>query len=144
MRRSNRRRNKLMSDINVVPYIDVMLVLLIIFMVTAPLLSQGVKVNLPKAQAKVMSDTQNSAIILSVNQRGDYFLNISASPKESIKPSTLSYDVQKAMKANPKRKVYVKGDSQVDYGQVVKAMVLLQKAGAVSVGLITKPTNTDL
>lgn len=141
MRRSRRSRKKLLSEINVVPYIDVMLVLLIIFMVTAPLLSQGVKVNLPKAQAKVMSNSKNQAIIVSVNSRGQTFLNISADPKRAVTGNTIRYDVQRALKASPKRKVYVKGDSKVDYGDVVKAMVLLQKAGASSVALMTQPGN---
>lgn len=135
--RTRRRPRKRMAEINVVPYIDVMLVLLIIFMVTTPLLSQGVKVNLPHAAAKKLSPTHNQPLIITVNARGQYFLNKSATPKTPIAATALTTMVKAQLQQNPKRKVYVRGDRAVDYGKVVQAMVLLQKAGAGTVGLMT-------
>lgn len=135
MKRTRQKRKRI-SDINVVPYIDVMLVLLIIFMVTTPLLSQGVKVDLPKAAAKVLPN-QNVPIIVSVDTRGNYYLNIAATPEAPISGSDLTKDVASALQKNQDRKVYVRADQSVDYGKVITAMVLLQQAGAGSVGLMT-------
>jgi biopolymer transport protein TolR len=133
----DRKRRRLMSDINVVPYIDVMLVLLIIFMVTAPLLTQGVKVNLPKAAAKTMPPEKMDPVIVTVNHSGQYFLNINADPRAPISSGSLQQKVRSVMSATPNRKVYVRGDQSAEYGQVVQAMVLLQQAGVGSVGLVT-------
>jgi biopolymer transport protein TolR len=131
------------SEINVVPYIDVMLVLLVIFMITAPLLTQGVNVNLPQAHAKAMSAKDKTPIVVSVNGHGEYFLNLSAHPLSPISPQQLMSQVSAylllAKEHHEKRPVYVKGDRDVQYGRVVKAMVMLQKAGAEDVGLITEP-----
>jgi len=132
-----RRRRQRMSDINVVPYIDVCLVLLIIFMVTAPMLTQGVKVDLPKALAKTMTHQQTPPIIVTVNQGGSLFVNIANNPRLSIDQQRLTLLVSEALKRNPERKVYVKGDTGATYGKVVDAMVLLQQAGTKTVGLIT-------
>ena len=130
------KRNKPLAEINVVPYIDVMLVLLVIFMITAPLLSQGVDVNLPEARAKML--TQNKEpIVVSIDKIGNYYLNIASNPSAIIAESDLENRVTSELKQDPKRQVLVKGDRQVDYGKVVAAMVLLQRAGAASVGLIT-------
>lgn len=132
------KRNKQMAEINVVPYIDVMLVLLVIFMITAPLLSQGVDVNLPAARAKML--TQNKEpIIVSIDRSGNYYLNIAALPSAIIAQDSLENRITSELKQDPKRQVLVKGDKEVDYGKVVSAMVLLQRAGAESVGLITMP-----
>ncbi len=136
MRRARRRR-RMMSDINVVPYIDVMLVLLIIFMVTTPLLTQGVKVNLPKATAKVLSPQDKIPVIASINSRGQYFINIASNPRLPVSSSQLQNLLQSALHRNPNRQVYVRGDQNANYGKVVQLMVLLQKAGAGSVGLMT-------
>lgn len=132
-----RKKRKQMSDINVVPYIDVMLVLLIIFMVTAPLLTQGVKVNLPKASAKQLAPEKNQPMVVTVNSQGQYFLNVADNPKAPIDANTLMKKVRAAITATPDRKVYVRGDQSAEYGQVVQAMVLLQRAGVGSVGLVT-------
>jgi biopolymer transport protein TolR len=132
-----RRRRNRMSDINVVPYIDVCLVLLIIFMVTAPMLTQGVKVDLPKAAAKTMVHQSTPPIIVTVNQRGSLFANIADNPRLSIDRHRLTSLVSGALKRSPGRKVYVKGAAGATYGKVVDAMVLLQQAGAKTVGLIT-------
>lgn len=140
--RRNRRKRKLNSEINVVPYIDVMLVLLIIFMVTAPLLTQGVKVSLPKAQAKSMAHTKNTPVVITINKTGHYYLNIADSPKKPVNQNEMIGFVKAALARDSKRKVYVRGDRDVDYGKVVGAMVLLQKAGAKTVGLITQLPNS--
>lgn len=137
-----RRKRRQLSEINVVPYIDVMLVLLVIFMVTAPLLSQGVKVELPKAAAEQLEVKNKDPIIVSVDAQGNYYLNIAQNPGDLISPEQLTTQVtselQSNQAANEKRQVLVKGDRNVDYGKVVEAMVLLQHAGAESVGLITE------
>ena len=146
MQSARRSRRRVMAEINIVPYIDVMLVLLVIFMATAPLLSQGVKVNLPKAQAKTLNNQHQSPIIVSVNQRGQYFLNIAAENKRAIAPQQILQLVSTRLHEDElkhrQRAVLVKGDRAVDYGKVVQAMVLLQKAGAKQVGLITEPGRT--
>lgn len=144
--RMRKIKKRPVAEINVVPYIDVMLVLLVIFMITAPLLSQGVNVNLPQAQAKALSEQDQTPIVVSVNSQGDYFLNLSSTPMTPINPQDLMSQVSAylmlAKQHNQVRPVYVKGDREVNYGRVVQAMVLLQKAGADNVGLITEPGNT--
>lgn len=138
-----RQKKKQIAEINVVPYIDVMLVLLIIFMVTTPLLSQGVKVDLPKAAAEQIDPKLKEPIIVSVDASGNYYINIAANPNQVVSPETLQPLVANELKqseaAGQKRQVLVKGDKNVDYGKVVEAMVLLQHSGAESVGLITSP-----
>ena len=135
-----RQRRKRMSDINVVPYIDVCLVLLIIFMVTAPLITQGIKVDLPHSAAKTMPTTQTPPVIITVDKGGKLFANIAANPRHTITPAQLQQLVQNALHRNSTRKVYVRGDKGAEYGNVVHAMVLLQQAGAKTVGLITDDT----
>ena len=129
-----KRRKKLMSDINVVPYIDVMLVLLVIFMITAPLLSQGVKVDLPKAAAKPVENQDRETLVVVVDRNGQYFLD-----DRRISPEDLRKKVAAILRLRPETPVLIRGDRQVDYGQVVQAMTLLQAAGAPSVGLLTEP-----
>jgi len=145
MRHRSRVRKKPLAEINVVPYIDVMLVLLVIFMITAPLLMQGVSVQLPQAAAKALPPKDSMPIVVSVDRQGNYFLNIAAHPDQAIPPQSLVNQVaatlQLAKKRNQERDLYVKGDRDVDYGKVVQAMVLLQHAGAKSVGLMTKDPN---
>ncbi len=143
MPRSKRRR--VMAEINIVPYIDVMLVLLVIFMITTPLLTQGVKVNLPKAQAKTLAHEKQEPIVLSVDSQGIYYLNIAPDSHQSISPQDVLNLVSaklQATQADPPQ-VLVKGDQAVDYGKVVQAMVLLQKAGAKQIGLMTSPGRDD-
>lgn len=136
MSRRNRNR-RFVAEINVVPYIDVMLVLLIIFMVTAPLLTQGVQVDLPQASAKVIPSESNEPVVLSVDQSGRYYLNIARNPDKPIADREAVLLVAAQLKIDPKRAILVKGDKHVDYGQVVSAMVLLQQAGADKIGLVT-------
>ncbi len=130
-----------MSEINVVPYIDVMLVLLVIFMVTTPLLSQGIKVNLPQAQAQTTAPAQEP-IIVSVDEKGLYYLNTATHPEKPLDAQQLSLVVSEQLHSAGQKKlprpVFVKGDKKVDYGAVVTAMVLLQQAGAINIGLLTE------
>jgi biopolymer transport protein TolR len=131
------RGRRLMGDINVVPYIDVMLVLLIIFMITAPLLQQGVKVDLPKAHAQPLPKSENNPVVLSVDAQGQLFINIASDPKTAEDSDAVSAQVTAALKRDPDRAVVVKADKSVSYGVVMQAMVVLQQAGASKVGMAT-------
>jgi biopolymer transport protein TolR len=131
-------------EINVVPFIDVMLVLLVIFMITTPLLTQGVKIDLPKTEAKALPPDQKEPLIVTVDGSGNFYLNIASKPNQPITPRVLSNLVTNQLTASnatgEQRPVLVRGDKSANYGKVVEAMVLLQQAGAKSVGLITQPT----
>ena len=131
------RRRRSIAEINVVPYIDVMLVLLVIFMVTAPMINQGVAVDLPTASAKAFVKESSWPISVSVNSKGELFLNISVDPQSPIHASKLQADVAAALALDRKRPVMVKADKRVSYNTVLDAMVLLQQAGVPSVGLET-------
>lgn len=132
-----RKKRRPVSEINVVPYIDVMLVLLIIFMVTAPLVTQGVKVDLPKAEAEPLSDDSKPPIIASVDAKGQYYLNFGDAQDQAMSAVDLATLVAAQLRIDPLTPVVVKGDGAVAYNQVVQLMVLLQRAGAPSVGLMT-------
>ncbi len=138
MANTRRIRKRPMSEINVVPYIDVMLVLLIIFMVTAPLMTQGVKVDLPQASAEPVQQSETEPLIVSVDADGFYYLNVGEDPKQGIDHDLLVQRVAAVLKYKPGTPVLVRGDASVNYGAVVTAMALLQKAGAPSVGLVTE------
>lgn len=139
MSRSHRRKKrKPMAEINVVPYIDVMLVLLVIFMITAPLLTQGVKVDLPQADAEPLPAEADDPVLISVNVDGEFFIDIGEGKNQPVDRETLMTRVAAVLKYRPKTPIMVKGDRNVDYGRVVEAMVLVQAAGAPSVGLITE------
>lgn len=133
-----RSKKRFISEINVVPYIDVMLVLLIIFMVTAPLLQQGVAVDLPHASASPLSNGAKEAIVVSVNDKGEYFLNACSKPDLPIEISKLQSHIKEVLDQDVARRIVVKGDKRVDYGKVVGLMVALQKAGVPNVGLLTQ------
>jgi biopolymer transport protein TolR len=140
-----RRGRKLMGEINVVPYIDVMLVLLIIFMVTAPLLTQGIKVDLPKAGAEPLPEEllrDHQPLVLSVDREGRYYLNIGSKEESPVDADTVLERVSVVLKRQPQTPVLVKADRNVPYGEVVNGMVLLQEAGAEKVGFITDPAET--
>jgi biopolymer transport protein TolR len=128
-----------MADINVVPYIDVMLVLLIIFMVTAPLLMQGVKVDLPEANSDPVENQDPEPLIVSIRHNGELFLNLGADQEQVLSLATVKQRVSVVMRRNPKKPVMVWGDRNVPYGEVVLLMTALQEAGAPSVGLVTEP-----
>jgi biopolymer transport protein TolR len=134
-----RKRRRPVSEINVVPYIDVMLVLLIIFMVTAPLVTQGVKVDLPKAEAQPLKEESKPPLVASVDAQGQYFLNVGDSQQEPMSAVDLAVLVAAHLQIEPNTPVVVKGDGAVAYSEVVQLMVLLQRAGAPSVGLMTTP-----
>ncbi len=139
MAKANKRR--LMGDINVVPYIDVMLVLLIIFMITAPLLTQGVEVELPKAAAEPLDDEQirnNEPLVLSVTADGSFYLNVGDRKNSPVDEGTALAIAAAVMRRSPETPVLVRGDETVDYGRVITAMVLLQKAGAEKIGFMTE------
>ncbi len=132
------KRRKPMSEINVVPYIDVMLVLLIIFMVTAPMLMQGVKVELPKAAALPVGKQDDEPLIVSVKADGSYFLNLGGDQEKSQSLGVVEDKVSKIIRRKPDTTVLVWGDESVPYGEVVALMAALQSAGAPSVGLVTE------
>lgn len=136
-RRRNSRR-KPVSEINVVPYIDVMLVLLVIFMITAPMLTQGVDVELPNANAAPIQNDESDVLIASVDRSGNYFIDIGGE-QSAISLDDLKNRVQKVLAQNPRLPILVRGDKNVPYGQVVGLMVALQSAGAPNVGLVTEP-----
>ena len=129
-----------MSEINVVPYIDVMLVLLIIFMVTAPMLMQGVKVELPEASADPVENQDSEPLIVSVDQAGKLYLNLGSdeSQGQELALATIKDRVAAVLRQNKTKPVLVWGDRAVSYGEVVTVMVALQEAGAPSVGLVTE------
>ena len=136
------RGRRLMGEINVVPYIDVMLVLLIIFMITAPLLAEGVKVDLPKAGARaippeMLKDTK--PIVLTIDGSGRLFLNYNDPEDQPIDAATVEAQTAAVLRRAPETVVLVRGDYRVAYGEVVSAMVLLQRAGADKVGFVTQP-----
>ena len=136
------RRRRLMGEINVVPYIDVMLVLLIIFMITAPLLTQGIKVDLPKAGAEPLPSEDTQPLILSVDKRGNLYLNLGKDEEKPVSEEIVLERVGAVLRREPKTPVLVKADQNVPYGRVVAGMVLLQQAGAEKVGFITDPVET--
>jgi len=136
-----RRKRRLMGEINVVPYIDVMLVLLIIFMITAPLLAEGIKVQLPKAGARpippeMMKDVK--PIILSINEAGQLFLNYNKPDTEPLTAAAVEAMAGAVLRRAPETVVLVRGDYRVAYGEVVGAMTILQRAGADKVGFVTE------
>ena len=146
---ARRGRRRPMAEINVVPYIDVMLVLLVIFMITAPLLNLGVEVELPKADAEPLDTEQNiEPLVVTVLTNGDLYLNaggdLDGTSSGLIDPETLVKTVSAIVRRNPDLQVLVGGDKRVDYGQVYNAMVLLQKAGVSKVGLMSDPLDTSL
>lgn len=140
-------RRKPMSEINVVPYIDVMLVLLVIFMATAPLLTQGVQVNLPKAPSEPIEEAADDPLVVSMRADGAIFMNLGMSDADDegtrVTVFSLGEQAGKVLRARPDVPVYIKADHSLDYGRVVGVMTVLQKAGAESVGLITDPPDLE-
>jgi biopolymer transport protein TolR len=136
------RERRLMGEINVVPYIDVMLVLLIIFMITAPLLTQGIKVDLPDAGAEPLDPDmlkKHEPLVLSVDKTGQMYLNIGRDEERPVDEATILARASAVLRRDAQTPVLVKADESVAYGRVVTAMVLLQRAGAQKVGFITDP-----
>ena len=138
------RKRRLMGEINVVPYIDVMLVLLIIFMVTAPLLTQGIEVELPKAGAEPIDPAEGTdPLVLSVDSEGSLYLNVGDDESSPLDADRVIRLASVVLERSPKTPVLVKADFRVPYGDVVAAMVLLQRAGAQKVGFLTDPADLD-
>jgi biopolymer transport protein TolR len=137
---SRRNKRKPISDINVVPYIDVMLVLLIVFMVTAPMLVQGVQVDLPQASTQPVPETDDDPIVVSVDKAGKYYVTLGDPDKqgEPLELAEIGDKLTKILRNKPKTPIMVKGDGAVDYASVVAATAVLQGAGATSIGLITE------
>jgi len=139
------RKRRLMAEINVVPYIDVMLVLLIIFMVTAPLLTQGIEVELPKAGAEPIDSAENTdPLVLSVDSEGSLYLNVGDDESSPIDAARVIRMTSVVLERQPNTPVLVKADFRVPYGDVVAAMVLLQRAGAQKVGFLTDPADFEM
>ena len=134
----HRKRKKLKADINVVPYIDVMLVLLIIFMVTAPLLNLGVDVELPQSKAKPIQQ-QKDPVIVSGDEEGRYYLKVEGGENEQIDATTLKAKIAAFVRQNPDAPVFVAAPGVTEYQTVIDTMVLLQQAGAPKVALMTQP-----
>jgi biopolymer transport protein TolR len=133
-------KRRLMSEINVVPYIDVMLVLLIIFMITAPLLTQGINVDLPKASAQPVAADNNEPLVLSIDKDGKFYLNVGDKNDAAIDEATLVERASAVIRRNPQIQVLVKADQAVPYGRVVLGGSLLTQAGATKMGLLTDPS----
>lgn len=132
-------RRKPMAEINVVPYIDVSLVLLIIFMITTPLLQSGVDVDLPKAEAKTLDPTQETPVVVTIDKEGDFYINVGHGGDVRADEDTLTQKALAAVRDKPGRPVLIRGDKAVEYGKVIVAMALLKRAGVPSVGLMTNP-----
>jgi biopolymer transport protein TolR len=139
MSATRNRDRRMMSDINVVPYIDVMLVLLIIFMITAPLITQGVKIALPQAPSEVLPPSDQEPVVVSVDARGNTYIDIGETPDQPVSDQILVNRIAAVLKYRPQTEVLVEGDRGVAYGRVVEVMTLLQGAGVDGVGLITEP-----
>lgn len=133
-------KHRPVAEINVIPYIDVSLVLLIIFMITTPLLQTGIEVDLPQAQAKTVQSENTPPVIVSVDADGKYFLNTTGTDNEPVNADDLVIKVAAVLRYKPNVKILVRGDASVDYGKIVVVMSALKQAGVADVGLMTRPT----
>ena len=136
---SPRSRRRLVSEINVVPYIDVMLVLLVIFMVTAPLLNQGVEVQLPEADTRPVDTRDHEPVVVTVDAAGLLYLDVGSDSRKPIASTEVTRRVAALLRRDAETPVLVRADARVPYGEVVKAMGLLQAAGATKLGFLTDP-----
>ena len=135
-------RRRPMAEINVVPYIDVTLVLLIIFMITTPMLQSGVEVDLPRAQAAMVEQKDDTPpLVISIQQGGNYFINSGNGEDEAISKEAIYPRVEMILKNKPETQVLLNADKNVDYGTVVTTMADLKHAGVPSVSLMTKDEN---
>ena len=139
MIKTMKKKRRLVAEINVVPYIDVMLVLLIVFMVTAPLLMQGVKVDLPSAPSAPLEKNSKDPLIVSIKSDGALYIDLGNGKNKKEPLQSIIVKVKKVLKQQPKTPILVWGDAKVNYGSVVELMSSLQNAGAPSVGLVTEP-----
>ncbi len=140
--RRTRRVRRQVAEINVVPYIDVMLVLLVIFMITAPLLQTGVEIDLPDAAATPIADEggeNQEPLVLSVDAQGLWYLNVGEDPESPLTREEVQRLASAVLRLNPDRSVLVAGDQAIEYGQIMQAMVTLQLSGAPEIGLMSDP-----
>jgi biopolymer transport protein TolR len=140
-----RKKRRPMADINVVPYIDVMLVLLIVFMVTAPLLNQGIDVELPQANNEPLSIDENQAtLVVSITSTGEYYLSLGATgdERQSTSLEGVGEQVGKIVSANPEIQVLVEGDTAADWGAMIQLLTTLQAAGVANPNFITQPLDS--
>ena len=137
------KRRNLISDINVVPYIDVMLVLLVIFMISAPLMVQGIQVNLPEASSEALPVKNNEPLIISIDQEGKIFLETESTKNQSLTLLELNSFVSKIFQASPNMQVVIRGDASAAYQRVMVVMAELQSAGASDIGLISQPSSAE-
>ena len=139
-----RIRPNIDAQINIVPYIDVMLVLLVIFMMTTPIIEQGIDVDLPAAEAQMVDFTEQQPTIITINRAGEYFINSMAdegaevSSGERLSLGRIAARVQARLQVFPQMKVFVRGDREVAYGSVISLMSFLQKNGVEKVGIVTE------
>ena len=133
------KRKRLVAEINVVPYIDVMLVLLVVFMITAPMLMQGVDVELPQAPSEVMEQNEEEPILVSIKADGSLYIDLLDNPEEAKTAEEIADIIGRVLAESPESSVLVWGDRAVPYGEVVGLMTLLQNSGAERVGLVTEP-----
>lgn len=138
MIRSKHKKRKLVAEINVIPYVDVTFVLLVVFMVTAPLLMQGVQVNLPAVDSAPIKSNDNDPFIVSVKNDGSYWID-QRGENQNKNLNEIKQIIEKILSQSPEKQILIWGDEKVDYGSVVLLMSELQKVGATSVGLITDP-----
>lgn len=134
-----KNKRKSLAEINVVPYIDVMLVLLVVFMVASPLLTQGVKVELPQAVTAPLDNKDKEPLVVSVKVDGSYFITLGKEEEQAKSLELVAEQAGKVIKAEPDTPVLVWGDTNVPYGKVIELMAALQQQGADSVGLVTEP-----
>lgn len=131
------KRRKPIAEINVVPYIDVTLVLLIIFMITAPMVQTGVDVDLPQADTQPVEQDNEPPVIVSIDKGGRYFIDLGDNDEQPVNADVLLLRVAAVLRNKPKTQVYIRGDHSVSYGKVVTVMAALKNAGVPSVGLMT-------
>ncbi len=140
-----RQRRKLMGDINMIPLIDVMLVLLIVFMVTAPLMTQGIKVDLPKANAEIVPDSDDLSLVVSIDADGNYFISLGSTDEgqEPVALENIGDSVERILRQNATVPVFLEADASINYGVVMNLLATLEGAGAESVRLVTQPPGGD-
>ncbi len=139
MNTTYRKRKRLMAEINVVPYIDVMLVLLVIFMVTAPLQQQGVEIDLPVTQGNPIEQKEQSSVIISIKKQGEYYLSKNGAKNIAVSKAELTSKVVELYQKESQLQVYIRGDKNVSYGHVVSIMASLKHSGIARIGLMTTP-----
>ena len=140
MRKSDRSQ---INEINVVPYVDVMLVLLVVFMVTAPLLVQGIKIDLPETTASVLQESELEELTLTIDKKGQFFIEFESYKNKSSSISTLKPVLEDIFKINNNLNVYIRGDKDVEYDNVLKLLAVIQNLDPISINLISDPINND-